>query len=105
SPPPPASPPPPQGSDLPNATIPPWNGTERLNILLIGWDQRPNEGTYNTDTFIVVSIDPTPGQVAMFSLPRDSTDIPLPPGSRLAKAYPGAVYPRKINALFTEVRN
>ena len=100
-----ASAPPPQGSDLPNATIPPWNGTERLNILLIGSDQRPNEGTYNTDTLIVVSIDPTTGQVAMFSLPRDSTDIPLPPGSRLANAYPGAVYPRKINALFTEVRN
>jgi LCP family protein required for cell wall assembly len=99
-----ATAPPPQGSDLPNATIPPWNGTERLNILLIGSDQRPNEGTYNTDTLIVVSIDPTTGQVAMFSLPRDSTDIPLPPG-RLADAYPGGVYPRKINALFTEVRN
>src|SRR4029079_13821060 len=27
-----------QGSDLPNATIPPWDGTDRLNILLIGSD-------------------------------------------------------------------
>ena len=99
-----ATAPPAQGSALPNVTIPPWNGTERLNILLIGSDQRPNEGTYNTDTLIVVSIDPTTGQVAMFSLPRDSTDLPLPPG-RLADAYPGGIYPRKINALFTEVRN
>jgi LCP family protein required for cell wall assembly len=96
--------PPRQGSDLPNETIPPWDGTERLNILLIGSDQRPGEGTYNTDTLIVVSIDPTTGQVAMFSLPRDSTDLPLPPG-RLANAYPNGIYPKKINSLFTEVRN
>jgi LCP family protein required for cell wall assembly len=96
----------PQGSDLPAATIPPWNGTERLNILLIGSDQRPREGTFNTDTLIVASIDPTTKQVAMFSLPRDSTNIPLPPGPlRNAYAYAGGVYPKKINSLFTTVRN
>ena len=96
------TPPPVQGSALPDVTVPPWDGTERLNILLIGSDQRPNEGTYNTDTLIVVSIDPATRQVAMFSLPRDSTGIPLPPGP-LANAYGGS-YNRKINSLFTEVR-
>ena len=96
--------PPIQGSALPAATIPPWNGTERLNILLIGSDQRPQENTYNTDTLIVVSIDPVTKQVAMFSLPRDSTDIPLPPGTPLSNAY-GGKYPNKINSLFTAVRN
>ena len=40
----------------------------------------------------------------MFSLPRDSVDIPLPPGP-LANAYSGGVYPNKINSLFTAVRN
>ena len=100
------SPPPLQGSALPDATIPPWDGTDRLNILLIGSDQRPNEGTYNTDTLIVVSIDPTSKQVAMFSLPRDSTNVPLPPGPlRNAYANYGGVYPKKINSLFTTVRN
>jgi LCP family protein required for cell wall assembly len=98
------SPPPNQGSDVPNQAIPPWDGQERLNILLIGSDQRPGEGTYNTDTLIVVSIDPITKQVAMFSLPRDSTNLPLPPG-RLANAYRGGIYPKKINSLFTEVRN
>ena len=96
------TPPPVQGSALPNVSIPPWNDTDRLNILLIGSDQRPNEGTYNTDTLIVVSIDPVTKQVAMFSLPRDSTNIPLPPGP-LANAY-GGVYPNKINSLFSAVR-
>jgi LCP family protein required for cell wall assembly len=96
--------PPVQGSALPNVQIPPWDGKERLNILLIGTDQRPKEGTYNTDTLIVVSIDPVTKQVAMFSLPRDTVDIPLPAGP-LRNAYARGVYPRKINALFTSVRN
>jgi LCP family protein required for cell wall assembly len=95
--------PPIQGTALPNATIPPWDGTERLNILLIGTDQRPREGTYNTDTLIVVSIDPATRQVAMFSLPRDTVDVPMPSGP-LRGAF-GSVYTRKINAFFTSVRN
>jgi LCP family protein required for cell wall assembly len=96
------SPPPIQGSALPNVTIPPWNGTERLNILLIGSDQRPNEGTFNTDTLIVVSIDPTTKQVAMFSLPRDSWGIPLPSGP-LSRAF-GSTYQAKINSFWTAVQ-
>jgi LCP family protein required for cell wall assembly len=97
------TPPPVQGSALPETTIPPWNGTDRLNIMLVGVDQRPAEGTYNTDTLIVVSIDPVSKQVAMFSLPRDSSDIPLPPGP-LANAF-GSTYQAKINSLFTAVKN
>jgi LCP family protein required for cell wall assembly len=97
-----ASQPPIQGSALPNTTIPPWDGKERLNILLIGSDQRPKEGTYNTDTLIVVSIDPTTRQVAMFSLPRDSVGIPLPSGP-LRRAF-GPTYPLKITSLFTAIR-
>jgi len=96
------TPPPVLNSALPDVTIPPWDGTERLNILLIGSDQRPNEGTYNTDTLIVVSIDPTTKQVAMFSLPRDSWGIPLPSGP-LTQAF-GSTFKHKINSLFTSVR-
>jgi len=92
----------PIGSALPDVTIPPWDGKERLNILLIGSDQRPGEGTYNTDTLIVVSIDPITKQVALFSLPRDTVDVPTPPGPA-RKAF-GPVYTRKINAWFTQVR-
>ena len=52
------------GSALPQVSIPPWDGKQRLNILLIGADQRPKQGFYNTDTLIVVSIDPVSKQVA-----------------------------------------
>jgi LCP family protein required for cell wall assembly len=91
------------GGEVPNVTVPPWDGKEQLNILLIGTDQRPREGTYNTDTLIVVSIDPLTRQVAMFSLPRDTVDVPVPPGP--AQQAFGSVYPKKINAWFTAVRN
>jgi polyisoprenyl-teichoic acid--peptidoglycan teichoic acid transferase len=91
---------PPEGSALPNETAPPWNGKDRLNILLIGADEQ--EGGHNTDTLIVVSIDPVSKQVAMFSLPRDTVDIPLPPGP--ARSAIGATYPSKINSLFLRAR-
>src|SRR5665647_2370792 len=80
----------------------PWNGTGRLNILLIGTDKRPNEDTWNTDTLIVASIDPASRQVAMFSLPRDTVGVPLPPIP--ARSVFGATWDRKINALFGQAR-
>jgi len=93
----------PVGTALPNVTIPPWDGKKRLNILLIGSDQRPNEGFYNTDTLIVVSIDPQTKKVAMFSLPRDVVDVPIPDGP--AQRVFGTVYAGKINSWFGAIRN
>jgi LCP family protein required for cell wall assembly len=84
-------------------SLPPWNGTDRLNILLVGVDQRPGQGTFNTDTMIVVSIDPTSGQVAMLSLPRDTVDVPVPPGP--AQQVWGQTYGGKINGWFLANRN
>jgi LCP family protein required for cell wall assembly len=91
---------PPEGSAVPDVTIAPWNGTERLNILLIGADEQG--GGHNTDTLIVLSADPVSRQVAMFSLPRDTVDVPLPPGN--ARRLIGPVYTGKINSLFVRVR-
>jgi LCP family protein required for cell wall assembly len=79
----------------------PWDGTGRLNVLLIGSDRRPGDGSYNTDTLIVASIDPASGQVAMFSLPRDTTGIPL---AGPARSFFGTTWNRKINALFQQAR-
>lgn len=85
-------------------TIVPWNGTDRLNILLVGVDQRPDQGTFNTDTMIVASIDPASGQVAMFSLPRDTESIPLPAGWLAHDYFAGGLYPNKINSIWTYAR-
>jgi LCP family protein required for cell wall assembly len=89
------------GSAVPNQTIPPWNGQERLNILLIGADEQ--EGGHNTDTLITVSIDPVTRQVAMFSLPRDTVNVPIPAGP--ARNVLGPVYQRKINSLYLTLQD
>ncbi len=95
--------PPPNATAVPvAASLPPWDGKGRLNVLLIGSDRRPGEGSYNTDTLIVASIDPKTGQVAMFSLPRDTTGIPLP--NVPARSVFGPTWNRKINALFQQAR-
>ena len=45
---------------------------------------------------ITVSIDPATNQVVMFTLPRDTVDVPLPPGP--ARSVFGSVYAGKINS-------
>lgn len=52
--------------------FPAWNAPGRINILVLGIDQRPQEqGYYRTDTMIVLTADPSTGDVGMLSLPRD----------------------------------
>lgn len=57
------------------ALLPDWKGTERINVLLLGLDQRDHERDAGvptrTDTVIVVSIDPVQKAATMISFPRD----------------------------------
>jgi len=51
---------------------PGWTGTDRLNVLLLGIDSRDEAATtQNTDTMIVLSLDPVNKTAAMLSIPRD----------------------------------
>ena len=92
--------PPSLGPQVSGPAIPPWDGQERLNILLIGADEQ--NGGHNTDTLITVSIDPQTNQIVMFSLPRDTVDVPIPPGP--ARNVYGSVYRSKINSLWVSGR-
>ncbi len=83
-------------------TLPPWDGKERLNVLLVGADTRPGDATFNTDTLIVVSVDPVSKQVAMFQVPRDMVDVPVPAN---AQGTWGSIYGGKINSWLTQNRN
>ena len=62
---------------------------ERVNILLLGLDQRPGEhGPSRSDTIILVSIDPANDTAAMLSIPRDLwVDIPGYGQSRINVAH------------------
>ncbi len=72
---------------------------ERVNVLLLGIDQREGErGPWRTDTMILVSLDPKTNTAAMLSIPRDLwTTIPGYGESRIntahftgdARGYPG----------------
>lgn len=49
----------------------------RVNVLLIGADQRPEETKFNTDSLILAMVDPDTRRVSLLSIPRD-TRINLP---------------------------
>jgi LCP family protein required for cell wall assembly len=89
------------GPAVSGGVLPPWDGKERLNIVLSGADEQ--DGGHNTDTLITVSIDPRTNEVVMFTLPRDTVDVPVPPGP--ARQVFGSVFRGKINQWFASVRN
>jgi polyisoprenyl-teichoic acid--peptidoglycan teichoic acid transferase len=75
-----------------------WDGTERVNVLLIGTDQAPGRERTLTDVILGISIDPVEGTAVMVSVPRDTGYLPLPDDS----VYPDGLYPGKANALAAE---
>lgn len=56
---------------LTGESLPDWEEDERVNVLLLGIDKRPNEQYARTDTIILVTIDPATGKAGMLSIPRD----------------------------------
>ncbi len=62
-----------------SGNTPTWKGTDRVNILLLGIDQRPDERDQPTrsDTMIVLTIDPKTKSAGMLSIPRDLW-VPIP---------------------------
>ena len=72
------------GSDSPNVerrmgqVIPTWTGTERVNVLLLGVDERPQEnGMSRTDTMMLLTLAPQTLQAGVLSIPRDLW-VPIP---------------------------
>ncbi len=72
------------------ASIPDWNGKDRLNILLLGVDDRGDTtAPPRSDTMILVSIDPVAKTVGMVSIPRDLlVTIPGYGDDKINAAYP-----------------
>jgi LCP family protein required for cell wall assembly len=69
----------------------PWDGTERVTILLMGLDFRDwqqGEGPPRTDSMMLVTIDPVARTAAMLSIPRDLwVEIPGFEHNRINTAY------------------
>ncbi len=78
-----------QQQQQPVDTIPNWNGKDRVNILLLGVDDRGDGTIPRSDTMILVSIDPTSKTVGMVSIPRDLlVTIPGYGDDKINAAYP-----------------
>jgi LCP family protein required for cell wall assembly len=70
-------------------TLSPWSGNERINILLLGIDERQDQdGPWRTDTMIVLTLDPAAMTAGMISIPRDLwVEIPGYGNDRINKAF------------------
>ncbi|MEW5961019.1 MAG: LCP family protein, partial [Chloroflexota bacterium] len=68
--------------------LPDYERKERVNILLLGIDKRPDEVYSRTDTMILVTVDPNTKTAGMLSIPRDLwVSIPGYDEDRVNKAY------------------
>ena len=90
----------PLATDAPAEPVEPvdrWNGTDRINILLLGTDAAPGREAVLTDVILLVSVDPVAETAVMISVPRDTGFVPLPDGS----VYAAGLYPDKVNGLMS----
>jgi polyisoprenyl-teichoic acid--peptidoglycan teichoic acid transferase len=76
---------------LAGPTPKPWNGIERVTVLVMGLDYRDtdvNDGPSRTDTMMLVSYDPLSQNVGILSIPRDLwVEIPGFGFDKINKAY------------------
>jgi polyisoprenyl-teichoic acid--peptidoglycan teichoic acid transferase len=81
--------------DIPDEPVRRWNGTDRINILLLGTDAAPGRQAVLTDVILLVSVDPVAETAAMVSVPRDTGFVPLPDTT----VHEDGLYPDKVNGL------
>jgi len=67
------------------STTTPWGATAsedptKFDLLLIGSDGSPTRSGRRTDVMMLVEMDVVTGKVLMVSIPRNLTNVPLPPG-------------------------
>lgn len=75
-------------TNITGVRLPNYEQKERVNILLMGVDKRPDETYSRTDTMIVVTVDPNAKTAGMLSIPRDLfVTIPGYSEDRINKAY------------------
>ena len=75
-----------------------WDGTERINILLLGTDAAPGREAVLTDVILAVSVDPVQETAVLVSVPRDTGFVPLED----TEVHADARYPDKVNELMAQ---
>jgi LCP family protein required for cell wall assembly len=78
--------------------VPVWSDNGRLDLLLIGGDSGPGRWSLRTDTMILLTVDIATGRAAMFGIPRNLVNVPLPEGPD--QAFDCRCFPEFLNGLF-----
>jgi len=78
--------------------VPVWSTDGRLDLLLVGGDAGPGRWSLRTDSMILLSVDVATGRGAMFGIPRNLLNVPLPDGP--AAAFACGCYPDLLNSLY-----
>jgi len=78
---------------------PAWGDNGRLDLLLIGGDAGPGRFSLRTDTMVILSIEVRTGRAALFGVPRNLLNVPLPDGP--AGAFDCGCFPEQLNSIFT----
>jgi len=73
-----------------------WDGTERINVLLVGTDAAPGREAALTDVILLISVDPVAHTAVMISVPRDTGYVPMPDTT----LYADGLFPDKVNAIY-----
>ena len=83
----------------PNATPEPaWGDNARLDLLLIGADAGPGRFSLRTDTMMILSVEVSTGRAALFGVPRNLINVPLPDGP--AEAFDCGCFPDLLTGLW-----
>jgi len=72
----------------------------RVTVLLLGGDAGPGRRGLRTDTMMVASLEVATGRVALFGLPRNLVQVPLPDGPAADYFGECRCFPRLLNELY-----
>ncbi len=71
-----------------STTKDPWEGTPRVNVLLLGSDAGTGRWGVRTDSMMVASIDTKTGDTVLIGVPRNLENVPIPKENPLSTLYP-----------------
>ncbi len=71
-----------------STTKDPWDGTPRVNVLLLGSDAGAGRWGVRTDSMMVASINTKTGDTVLIGVPRNLENVPIPKDNPLSTLYP-----------------
>jgi LCP family protein required for cell wall assembly len=89
---------PPTASPRPTPEVPGWAADGRFDVLLLGADSGPGRFGLRTDTIILASVEVRTGRAALFGIPRNLYNVPLPTES--AHAFQCRCFPAFFFGLY-----